>query len=419
MLQRCAPLLFFLLAAAPAFAQDRLEQWPQMRGPNGDGNSPKGNPPVEWSETKNLRWKVEIPGSGSATPIVWGDRLYVLTAIDTGKASVLQFVVLCLDRKTGKEIWRRTAADAAPHEGTHATHGYASASPATDGTLLYASFGSRGIYCYDLEGTLKWKKDLGRMKIKMGFGEAASPALHGGSLIVNWDHEAGSFIVGLDAKTGEEKWRMPREEGTTWTTPLVVERDGVAQVVVNGTKRTRSYELATGKLIWECGGQVMNPIATPVVADGTVYCMTGYRGFAVYAIRLDSKGDVTGDSKQVVWKRTDTGPYVASPLLSNGLLYVTKERQGILSCIDAKTGEVRYDAQRLPGIDTIYGSLAGAAGKLYVVGREGTTVVIEQGPTYKALASNKLSEGIDASPVIVGKELFLRGSKHLYCIVAE
>lgn len=413
-------LAFLLcLLASRLDAQDPLDQWPQMRGPLGDGTSPKGKPPVEWSETKNVRWKVEIPGSGSATPIVWGDRIYLLSAVGAGPGTLHQFLVLCLDRKNGRELWRRTAVEETPHEGTHATHGYASASPVTDGQLLYAFFGSRGMYCYDLDGTLKWKKNLGRMRIKMGFGEAASPALHGGSLVVNWDHEAGSFIVCLDAKTGDEKWRMPREEGTTWTTPLIAPRAGAAQVIVNGTKRTRSYDLATGKLIWECGGQVMNPIATPVLEGDTVYCMTGYRGFAVTAIRLDSKGDVTGDAKQVVWKRSDTGPYVASPLLCNGLLYVTKERQGILSCIDAKTGELRYDAERLPGIETIYGSLAGAAGKVYIVGREGTSVVLEQGPAYKVLATNKLDEGIDASPVIVGSQLFLRGSKHLYCIGAE
>jgi outer membrane protein assembly factor BamB len=232
---------------------------------------------------------------------------------------------------------------------------------------------------------------------------------------VNWDHEAGSFIVRLDAATGEEQWRVPRDEGTTWTTPLVVERDGVAQVVVNGTKRTRSYDFATGKLIWECGGQVMNPIPMPVALDGVVYCMTGYKGYAVTAIRLDSKGDVTG-SKQVVWSRSDAAPYVASPLIYDGLLYYTKERQGILMCVDAKTGETKYGPERLAEIDTVYASLAAAAGRVYIPGREGTTVVLKHGPKLEILAENTLSEGIDASPVMVGKQLYLRGSKHLYCI---
>jgi outer membrane protein assembly factor BamB len=443
MAKLCIPILLCALVTssrADEFKQDRLDQWPQWRGPNGDGTAPRGDPPVEWSESKNVRWKVELPGSGSATPVVWGEKIFVLTASDTGRkaeakvepapagakearsvapTTIYKFEVLCLDRKTGKELWRRTAVEDVPHEGHHSTHGYASASPVTDGALLYASFGSRGVFCYDLDGALKWKRDLGRMQIKMGFGEGSSPALHADSLVVNWDHEAGSFIACLDAKTGDEKWRTKREEGTTWTSPLVVERDGIAQVIVNGTNKTRSYDLAGGKLVWECGGQVMNPIAMPVLLDGMVYCMTGYRGFSVTAIRLDSKGDVTGNTRQVVWKRSDAAPYVASPLLSDGLLYLTKERQGILSCVDAKTGELRYEGQRLPGIETVYASLTGAAGRLYIPGREGTTAVIQQGPTYKLLAANKLDEAIDASPVIIGKQLFLRGSKHLYCIATD
>ncbi len=424
-------LLSLLLAA-------QSDGWPNFRGPSSDGVAATADPPVEWSETKNIRWKVEIPGSGSATPVVWGDRIFVLTAVDTGRKSEAavaappppgsqgmstsspttwhRFDVICLDRMSGKTVWTRTAVEAVPHEGHHTSHGFASGSPATDGKRLIASFGSRGVYCYDLEGALTWSKDLGRMKIKVGFGEGISPVLHRDAVIVNWDHEDGSFIVRLDAATGVEKWRAARDEGTTWTTPLVVEKDGVAQVIVNGTKRTRSYDLATGKLIWQCGGQAWNPIPMPVAADGLVYCMTGYRGYAVRAIRLDSKGDVTDDPRQVVWSRTDAAPYVASPLLYDGLLYYTKERQGILMCVNPKTGMTEYGPERLPEIDTIYASLAGAAGKVYIAGREGTTLVLKHGVKLEILAQNTLSEGIDASPVMTGKQLYLRGSKHLYCI---
>lgn len=426
------PFLLLSLQAA--------DSWPQWRGPANDGIAAKADPPVEWSETKNIRWKVEIPGSGSATPVVWGDRMFVLTAVDTGKqgpgavaapppadsrgmstaapTTIHQFNVICLERMSGKTLWTRTAVEAVPHEGHHTSHGFASGSPATDGKLLIASFGSRGLFCYDLDGALKWSKNLGAMKIKVGFGEGISPVLYRDSVIVNWDHEGASFLVRLDAATGEEKWRVARDEGTTWTTPLVVEAAGAVQVIVNGTKRTRSYDLATGKGIWECGGQAMNPIPMPVVLDGVVYCMTGYKGFAVVAIRLDSKGDVT-DTKQVVWKRSDAGPYVASPLIYDGLLYYTKERQGILMCVDARTGETKYGPERLPDIDTIYASLAGAAGRIYIPGREATTLVLKHGPKFEILAENSLSEGIDASPVMVGNQLYLRGSKHLYCIEAR
>jgi outer membrane protein assembly factor BamB len=432
-------IAFLLILAFPAAAQDRLGNWPQWRGPNSDGVAPQSDPPVEWSETKNVRWSVEIPGSGSATPVVWGDRMFVLTAINTGKkapggdqvpeppvagrgmsvpspGTIHQYEVICLDRMTGKTIWSRTAVEAMPHEGVHSTNGYASGSPATDGKLLIASFGSRGIFCYDLEGTLKWKKDLGVMKIKVGFGEGISPVLHGNWVVVNWDHEAGSFIVGLDAATGEEKWRQTRDEGTTWSTPLVVEHEGVTQVVVNGTKKVRSYDLATGKLIWECGGQTMNAIPTPFALEGKVYCMSGYRGNAIYAIKLNSKGDVSSIAEQVAWKRTDAGPYVASPLLYDGLIYFTKERQGIVYCVDARTGDLKFGPERLPEMDTVYASLLGAGGKVYVSSREGTTVVLKAGPKYEVLATNKLPEPIDASPLAVGKQLYLRGAKHLYCI---
>lgn len=434
-------LAFLAQAAADPV---RLDHWPQWRGPRADGLAPNGDPPVEWSETKNVKWKVELPGSGSATPIVWGDRIYVLGASDTGRrpgggppaprpappreggrgmstpppTTLWKFEVAALDRRTGKEVWRRTAAEEMPHEGHHPTHGYASASPSTDGSLLIAPFGSRGIFAYDLEGKLLWKADLGDMRIKVGFGEGASPVLHGGSVIVNWDHEGESFIACLDARTGKEKWRQAREERTTWVTPFLVEHGGVTQVVVTGANRVRSYDFATGKPLWECGGQTQNPIPMPVARNGIVYCMTGYRGFALYAIRLDSRGDVTGTG-QVAWKKTDAAPYVASPLLYGDLLYFTKERQGLLSCVDAATGEVKYGPERLPDIDVIYASLAGAAGRVYVAGRSGTTIVLKHGPKFEILAKNALSEGIDASPVIVGKTLYLRGARHLYCIESK
>ena len=424
-----------LTLALAALLQDH---WPQWRGPLGTGYAATATPPAEWSDTKNVKWKTPIPGAGSATPVVWGERVFVLTAVDTGKAgkaaapaperrggrggappsTIHQFDILCLDLASGKTLWRKTAAEEVPHEGRHESNGFASGSPATDGKILIASFGSRGIFGYDLDGNQKWKRDLGDMRVKVGFGEGISPVLHKDAVIVNWDHEGDSFVVCLDAATGQDRWRRPRDEGTTWTTPLVVEHAGVTQVVVNGTKRTRSYDLATGASIWECGGQAMNPIALPVAKDGVVYCMTGYKGFAVRAIRLDSKGDVTDDPKQVVWKRDDAGPYVASPLLHDGLLYYGKERQGLLMCVDAATGAVRYGPERLPGIETLYASIGGAAGKVYVTGRDGTTLVLKQGPVFEILATNRLGEGVDASPVFLGRRLLLRGEKHLFCLEA-
>ena len=427
---------------AEDFAKARLGNWHQWRGPNADGLVPDADPPVEWSESKNVKWKVEIPGSGASTPIVWGDKVFILTAVKTGEKpkaaapprppsrrrgrfrmstgrpdSAYAFDVLCLDRRTGRTVWKKTALKERPHEGHHPSHGFASASPTTDGRYLYASFGSRGIFCYDLDGDLKWKKDLGDMTTKVGFGEGVSPVFHGDSLIVNWDHEGRSFIVRLDSRTGEEKWRTARDERTTWSTPLVVEEKGVTQVVVHGQNRVRGYDFETGKVLWACGGQTGNPIPMPVVKDGTVYCMSGFRGFALYAIPLSARGEVGGGG--VAWRKTDAAPYVASPLIYGDLLYFTKERQGILSCVDAKTGEVRFGATRLPGVGTLYASLVGAAGRVYVSDRSGTTLVLEHGPAFKVLATNELDEGVNASPAIVGNQLFLRGFKHLYCIASE
>ncbi len=445
-------LFITLCVQAADPAPERLDNWPQWRGPNADGIAPKGDPPARWDESTNIKWKIELPGSGSATPIVWQNRMYVLTAIKTdrkpknaGKAAdaekteepgdrrggrrrggrgrmstptpttLYQFVILCLDADTGKTVWRKVAGEEIPHEGHHPSHGFASASPVTDGTYLYASFGSRGIYGYDVEGNFKWKRDLGDMKTRVGFGEGTSPVLHGDALVVNWDHDGESFITCLDAKTGADRWRVDRNESSTWATPFIVEQGGVTQVVTNGKNRVRSYDLATGKLIWECGGQASNPIPSPVTLDGIVYCMTGFRGYALYAIPLDSRGDIT-DSDKIAWHRKDNGPYVASPIVYDGLLYFTKGRSGILSCVDAKTGKEHYINQRLPDFDMLYASLAGAAGKVYVTARNGTTLVLKQGPKYEVLATNKLDDVIDASPVIVGKRLYLRGNKHLYCI---
>jgi len=456
----------WVVLGTTSFAQDvpakRLDSWPQWRGPNADGVAPHGDPPLKWDQSTNVKWKVAIPGAGSGTPIVWDDKIFVLTAIDTGREdqatptsaqeptaspaqgqenrggrggggrgrsgggapadpapkTVHRFDILCLDRNTGDVVWQKTATEQTPHEGRHATNTFASASAVTDGRRLYASFGSRGIFCYDLDGTFKWKQDLGDMQTRRGFGEGSSPALYGDALVVNWDQEVGSFIACLDANTGEERWRKARDEVSTWATPFVIEHDGIVQVIANGANRTRSYNLATGDLEWECGGQARNPIASPVVRNGVVYCMTGFQGYALYAIPLAARGDVT-DSDKILWRRTDAGPYVPSPLLYDDQLYFTKGDQAILCSMNAETGEPLYSPKRLGDLGTVYASPVGAAGRVYITDREGVTLVLEHGTEFRELAVNKIDETVNASPVIVGKELLLRGDKHLYCIAEE
>ncbi len=422
------------------FQTECLNNWHQWRGPRADGLAPHGDPPIQWSEKENVEWKVAVPGEGHATPIVWGDRIFVLSAVKTEREvesldppkmeppggyktprplAYYRFTVICIDRETGRVRWQRVACEVLPHEGRHGTNTYASASPTTDGHRLVVSFGSHGVFCYDLEGTLLWDRDLGDMVTRFGWGEATSPVIHGNSLIVNWDHEGASFLVVLDPETGKTKWRVDRDEVSSWVTPRVVEYDGRTQLIVPATRRITSYDLATGDVIWECGGLTTNVIPCPVVYDDFVICMSGHGGNEVRAVRLDSRGDVTDDAQQVVWQSHRNTPYVPSPLLYGEQLFFTKSNVAILSCLNPASGETLLASARLPEMKSIYASPVGAADRVYITSREGVTLVMKNQPTLDVLAINKLSEGIDASPVIVGRELFLRGQHHLYKIVEE
>ena len=281
---------------------------------------------------------------------------------------------------------------------------------------LFAYFGSRGLYCLDLDGKLLWKKDVGDMRTKHGHGEGSSPALHGDTLIVNWDHEGDSFVVAFDKRTGEQRWKAARAEGTSWSTPLVVELDGRPQVIIAATNRVRGYDLSSGDVIWECGGLSGNVVASPVAADGIVYVTNSYETREMLAIRLAAaKGDIT-NTDAVVWTRRRHTPYVPSPLLYGDKLYFLKHYQGYLTCVNAKTGETFYGPQRLPGIGNVYASLVGAADRVYIIDRNGAAVVIRHGPKFELLAHNQLADSFSASPAIAGNELYLRGERNLYCI---
>ena len=434
------------------------DDWPQWRGPDGTGFAPNCYPPTEWSESKNVRWKVEVPGSGHASPIVFGDRVFVITAKKTDQvikpekeaessnedaaetppargrrgrrggrggrgwmqtekpSNVYQFMVLAYDRKDGREIWRKTVRENVPHQGKHQTGIFASNPPITDGEHIYAYFGSHGLYCLDMDGNVKWEKDLGDMTIRMSFGEGASPALYGNTLIVPWDHEGDSFVVALDKTSGEEIWRVVRSQGTNWSTPVIVEVKGKPQVILAGTKATISYDLASGQEIWRCSGLTMNVIPTPVVGNGMVYLMSGFRGSSLQAIKLEeAQGDIT-DSGAIAWTHDRGTPYTPSPLLSGRNLYFLGSNNGILSCFDAVTGKAHYAGERLDQVRNVYASIVGADGRVYICGRDGNVAVIEDGPTFKTLATNSLDEGINATPAIVDDEIYLRGDQHLYCI---
>ena len=460
---------FFLLSQlfAPVCAEDLDKGWPQWRGPQYNGVSTSNKPPLSWSESENVRWKVEVPGIGISTPIVLGDRIYVSTAVKTDRTNqptdspnaqktdpsvqesqqqqeessragggnnrqrggrrgrgrrrtpaptnFYAFEMVAFDRQTGKQIWRTNLTEQVPHEAGHRTNTFASSSPVTDGERLYVSFGSRGVFAVDLTGKVLWEKTLGKMQTRAQFGEGSSPAVADDVLVVPFDHEGDSFIVGLDAKSGDEKWRQPRDEATTWSTPLITSFEGRNQVITNGSKRVRSYDLKTGELIWECGGQAGNPVPTPVRYKDNVIVMTGYRGYAIYSIPLSSKGDVT-DQEIISWSTKDAAPYVPSPVLYDGQLYFLKSNDGILLSRAAENGELLIKASRVPDIKNIYASPVAAADHIFITGRDGTTVVIKHAKELEVVATNKLDAETDASAVIVDNEIYLRGKKHLYCI---
>lgn len=427
-------------------APEHLNHWPQWRGPLAIGVAPQADPPLRWSETENVKWKVAVPGFGTSTPILWGNRVFLHTAIATGRKGqsqpagteaptepgrsrggfgieppreVYAFVVLCLDRATGKTLWQKTVRETVPHEGHHRDHGFASASPVTDGEHLLAYFGSRGLHCLDLAGNLKWSTDLGQMRTRNSFGEGSSPALHGNTVVIVWDDETDNdFIVALDKRTGQELWRNPRNEETGWSTPLIVEHGDKPQVIVNAPGKVRSYDLATGKELWSCGGQTANTVPTPVADADTVYVTSGFRGSALFAIALGHTGDLT-DTDAVRWRHNRNTPYVPSPLLVDGLLYLFRENSAALSCFDARTGKVHFEGQRLEGVGGVYASPVSAKDRVYALGRDGTCVVLKKGPTLEVLATNKLDDKTDASIALVGRELFIRGHKHLYCLAEK
>ncbi len=445
---------FFLRSIATLFVLPPLgavyaENWGHWRGPTGNGVSPTATPPIEWSNTKNVKWKVNIPGRGSSSPVIWEDKVIITTAVpavgaaasagkakanprdrgprskggrpegggsDGGGLSPFEFKVLCFQRQDGKLLWERVAIVATPHQETHSTNGFASASPCTDGERIYAHFGSRGLYCYSMAGELQWKRDdFGQMNTRNSFGEGSSPTLVGDKLLVPWDHEGPSALYALDKRSGKTIWKTDRDEPTNWSTPLVVEHAGKKQVVMNGQKSARSYDLETGKELWKCAGQTERPAASAVAENGLVYVGSGFRGAFLGAFRLDGRGDIKG-TKAVTWTIDHDTPDVASPLLTSGRLYFYKGKVGQLSCVDASTGKPYYVASRIPELDSIYASPIAANGHVYLTGRTGATVVIKDSNVLNIVATNNVGETVDATPAPVDDELFIRGEEHLFCI---
>ena len=345
------------------------KNWHHWRGPNATGAAIEADPPTTWSKTENIRWKVAIPGMGHAAPIIWEDKIFIQTAIkgeapkeeekeaDDGNpfsgffegrrgrsesADTYKFDLIALNRSNGDILWQKTLRETAPHEGTHQDASFASNSPVTDGEFVYAYFGSRGLYCVDMMGNVKWAKDIGTMYKRNTFGEGSCPVLYDNTLVIVQDHERDSFITALDKRTGEVLWKTDRDERTTWFSPIIVEDNGKPQVITAGTNRIRSYDLETGELLWDGEGLTANSIPSPVAANGYAYLMSGFRGSDLRAIHLAAAtGDITG-SEAVVWKHNRDTPYVPSPLLYKGIIYFLKSNNGVLTAFNVETGHAYY-----------------------------------------------------------------------------
>lgn len=420
--------------------------WPQWRGPFFNGMA-RTAAPTDFSQTKNVKWKVAIEGRGFSTPVIWGDKMFLTTAIPTGKTVTApaaenrpqapggrgpggggpgggaasgeehKFIVMCLDRKTGKTLWEKVVKTATPHEGYHRQYGsFASNAPVTDGKYVYFSFGSRGIYCFDLNGKPIWEKDLGvQMRMRLQFGEGGAPALFGNLLILHYDQENGSFMVALDKRNGKEVWRVNRDEASSWSTPFIADAKGKKQLLVSASKKTRAYEPLSGKLIWECAGLGSNVIPHPVQHNDIVLVMSGHRDPKLMAIRLGKEGDLTG-SDAVLWSQTRGTAYTPSPVLHDGKYYTLSDN-GLLSCFNATTGEAYYQQKRLPQTDSFKASPTGAGDKLYLASESGVVTVVKMGEQMEVAHATTFDDHFFvASPVVAEGDLYLRSKTHLFCI---
>ena len=396
--------------------------WAQWRGPHENSVAPAGNPPLEWSETTNIKWKSDIPGIGHATPVIWENQIILLSAIQTDQKVepektgeeqeeadwmnpksteyIHKFVVISVNRDNGKILWQTTVREELPYSQTHEFGSWASNSPVTDGEFIYAYFGSHGLYCLNFQGELVWEHDLGRMKKHMSFGEGSSPYLYMDKLIVLRDHQGQSMLHVLDKRNGDILWEVERDEITSWSTPLVIEFNGTIQLITNATNRIRSYDLGTGEALWECGGMTRNVIPSPLYADGMIYLTSGFRGTALLAIDLaKASGDITG-SDAIAWSYDQNTPYTPNPILMDGLLYFLKVNNGYLTCLNAKDGTEYYTNQKLEGIKNIFTSPVGVENRIYIVGTNGVSCVVKCGETYELIAQNTLNDQFFASPVM-------------------
>jgi outer membrane protein assembly factor BamB len=496
---RAATVGSLSLVLAGAFAA-MASDWPQFRGPGGRGLPEQKSLPAEWAADRNVAWKVKIPGVAWSCPIVAGDKIFVTTAITENQRKpraggfgggnrpegsggqrpagerppappgggrrgggqppdvMYRWELVCMDRATGKILWQNLATEAKPRIPTHSSNTYASETPVTDGERVYVYFGMTGLFCFDMEGNVLWKKDLGAFRMQSGWGTASSPALDDARLYVQCDNEQESFLVALDKKTGNEVWRASRPEKSTWGSPLLWKNSKRTELVSPGSQKVRSYDPATGKVLWELGVGGGRSSASPVGVEDMLYVgvgadrgggmggrpMGGERGDepapsdqpqrgqpqggrqregagGLFAVKAGASGDITlkmGETANegVAWCQPRGGPSMASPLVYQGHIYIFSQHGGMVSCYDAKTGKAAYERERIPGAKSFWASPWAYDGKVFSMDDDGQTFVLQAGPTYKVIGKNALAEMCWSTPAAAGDALLVRGVDHLYCI---
>jgi len=437
-MRKTALLILLVASLSMAYA----ENWPGWRGPDTLGISTEKKIPTKWDLFKNVKYKVEVPGLGHSSPIVWGNRIFITTAVNSNPAeadwqkgfpqvqrkpdaSEISWKVLCYDRNHGKLLWERTAISQKPFNGRHTKNSYASQTPVTDGTYVFAFFGDQGMYCYDFKGKLVWSRDLGKFLMRNNWGMGSSPVLYKDFVIQTCDQETShSYIIALEKKTGKTAWKVDRDELSSWSTPFLYLKGVRPELIVNATRAIRSYDPNTGKLLWECRGPataITTP--TPTSIQGMIIVSSGFIPEPVRpmtAIRPGVNGDITlkGDatsSDAIVWRQPTAAPYIPSPIAYGDYIYVLLD-QGFIACYEAKTGKEVYGKTRIDTGVQFSASPVVVDGKLYCASEDGDVYVIKAGPKYELLAKNSLGESIMASPAVSAGKMFVRTIKHLYCI---
>jgi outer membrane protein assembly factor BamB len=382
--------------------------WARWRGPSGQGVVTGTGYPDTWSATEHVKWKVAVPGSGNSSPIVWGDRIFMTTAYDGGR----RLSVMAFRRADGVKVWETFAPEGRTPYGNHYKNGFASATPATDGERIYASFGPRGLIALDMNGKQVWFRDLGPMDAY--HGTAGSPLLYKDRLILYQDQSRNSFIAAFDTKTGKTVWSTPREANVGWGTPIAVHVVDHDEIIVNGQLRVQAYNPDTGAELWSCGGSTYEVIPTPVVGYGMVFCSSGRAG-PTLAIKPGGKGDVT--RSHLAWASQRGSPFVPSPILYGEHLYMINDMQSIITSFEATTGKLmfqnRLGAARREGFSA---SPVAVDGKIFFTNDEGETFVLKAGPTFELLHTNKIGEGTLATPALVDGRWYIRTERSLFAI---